>query len=93
MTSERALERDLSEIRARGFALALEEMSVGAVSCAAPIKHPGDSIAAAVSVVMPAGEASPRTWSSAVMAAAFGIGRAMAQHRPQAALSAHLTGA
>lgn len=93
LTTERALRRDLAETRRRGYALALEEMSVGAVSCAAPITVADGSVSAAVSVVMPAGEVSPRKWSSAVMAAAFGIGRAVAQHRPQGAISAHLTGA
>lgn len=92
VTSARALRRDLIESRRRGYALALEEMSQGAVSCAAPITNPDGTIAASVSVVMPVGEVPPRKWSSAVMAAAFGVSRALAQHRAQGAISAHLTG-
>lgn len=93
LTSARALRRELAETRHRGFALANEEMSLGAVSCAAPILGPGKEVVAAVSVVTPSGGAPPRKLSPAVMAAAFGIARALAQHRPQRAISAQLTGA
>ncbi|HKS47504.1 MAG TPA: IclR family transcriptional regulator [Amycolatopsis sp.] len=92
LTSARALRRELAETRRRGFALANEEMSVGAVSCAAAIPGPGREAVAAISVVMPAGEVPPRTWSPAVRAAAFGIARALCQQRPQPVISAQLTG-
>lgn len=91
LTSVWALRRELAETRRRGFALANEEMSIGAVSCAAPIPGRGQEVIAAVSVVMPVGEASPHTWSPAVRAAAFGIARALSRHRPEPAISAHLS--
>ena len=92
MTSESALRRELGETRHRGFAYSAQEMSLGAVSCAAPVLGPESHAVAAVSVVMPAGDVSPLKWSQAVMAAAFGISRAYAQQRPQSAISAPLTG-
>jgi DNA-binding IclR family transcriptional regulator len=92
LTSARALRRDLAETRRRGFALAQEEMSIGAVSCAAPIPGPSHEVVAAVSVVMPADDGPGRKWGTAVMAAAFGIARALVQHRPPSAISAQLTG-
>lgn len=92
LTSARGLRRELAETRRRGFALATEEMSLGAVSCAAPIIGPAHEVVAAVSVVMSADDGPGRKWSAAVMAAAFGIARALIQHRPHAAISAQLTG-
>lgn len=90
--SAAALRRELTATRQRGFALALEEMSIGAVSCAAPVIGPDQNVVAAISVVMPATEVPPHKWGHAVMTSAFGIARAYAQQRPQPALSAHLTG-
>jgi DNA-binding IclR family transcriptional regulator len=92
LTSASALRHDLAETRRRGFALVTEELSLGAVSCAAPVLCPARDVVAAVSVVMPAGDGPARKWSTAVMAAAFGISRALALPRPPAAISAHLTG-
>lgn len=92
VTSARDLRRELAETRRRGFALAVEEMSVGAISCAAPITGPGSEVIAAVSVVMPCDGRPARTWSQAVRAAAFGIGRALTQRRPPRAISALRTG-
>ncbi|MEV4645004.1 IclR family transcriptional regulator [Saccharopolyspora sp. NPDC049357] len=92
LTSARVLRRELAETRRRGFALANEEMSIGAVSCAAPITVPGQEVVAAISVVMPAGEAPPHKWSPAVCGAGFGIARALSQHQPQPLISAQLTG-
>ncbi|MFD0692411.1 IclR family transcriptional regulator [Actinomadura fibrosa] len=92
IVSRSALRRELAETRRRGFAIADEEMSLGAVSCAAPVLVGGPEAIAAVSVVTPAGETVPQKWSHAVMAAAFGIARAYTQHRPQPPLSARLTG-
>ena len=92
VTSARALRRELAGTRRRGFALANEEMSIGAVSCAAPIPGRGQQVVAAISVVIPAGETPPHKWSAAVRAAAFGVARALAQHRPQPLISAQLTG-
>ncbi|WP_181802844.1 IclR family transcriptional regulator [Streptomyces shenzhenensis] len=90
--STSTLRNELTKTRHRGFSLADEELSMGAVSCAAPILGPDQDVVAAVSVVMPAGEVPPQKWSQAVMAAGFGISRAFAQRRPQPALSARLTG-
>jgi DNA-binding IclR family transcriptional regulator len=92
LTSARALRHELAETRRRGFALVTEELSLGAVSCAAPIMGAAHDLVAAVSVVMPTSDGPGRKWSTAVMAAAFGIARALAQHRPPSAISAHLTG-
>ncbi|MGY4711491.1 IclR family transcriptional regulator [Mycolicibacterium sp. CBM1] len=90
-TSARALRRELADTRRRGFAVAIEEMSLGVVSCAAPIRGEGDRVHAAVAVVTPVGQASARKWSSAVMAAAFGIARALDQRRPQPRLDVELS--
>jgi DNA-binding IclR family transcriptional regulator len=89
MTSPIALRRELAETRRRGFAMVIEEMTLGAVSCAAPVIGEGRRVEAAVSVVTPTGDVPVRKWSSAVMAAAFGLARALAQHRPPAVISAY----
>ena len=92
LTCARVLRRELAETRLSGIALVHEEMTIGAVSCAAPILGPRHEVVAAISVVTPVGDESPRKWSTAVRAASFGIARALSRDQPQPVISAYLTG-
>ncbi|UXF67276.1 IclR family transcriptional regulator [Rhodococcus qingshengii] len=88
LTSSRALALDLAVTRERGFAVTIEELTVGVVSCASVIAGPGYSALGALSVVTPAGTGHPRRWSQAVTATASAIAGAMAHPRVIPAISA-----
>ncbi|HJQ45080.1 MAG TPA: IclR family transcriptional regulator [Amycolatopsis sp.] len=92
LTTPQALSGDLASIRDRGFALSTEELSIGAVSCAAAVTTRGQEAIAAISVVMPTKAGPPRVWAQAVMKASQDIERALARPAKVAPLSAQLTG-
>lgn len=70
------LRRILADVRRLGIAVCHEQVSLGAVSIAAPIWGRESSVVAALSVVIPVGD-DPRVVAPAVRAAARGISRSL----------------
>lgn len=71
------LRRSLAEVRRSGFALSLQESSIGTASVAAPIVGASGEVAASVSVVVPSASFAPRALTPVVRAVALGISRAV----------------
>jgi DNA-binding IclR family transcriptional regulator len=65
ITSRRALRAELEEIRARGWAAAVEELEVGLVAVAAPVFDARGGIAAAVSLAAPSYRLAPEALAAA----------------------------
>ncbi|GAA4025069.1 IclR family transcriptional regulator [Streptomyces plumbiresistens] len=79
LTSPKELRAALAQIRRDRTAYCREELTLGALSSAAPISTPESSTVAAVSVVVTP-EQDVTLLSAAVRTAAFGIGRALHAH-------------
>lgn len=77
MTSEPELRARLSEIRALGLAVAVNEMTQDSFSAAAPIRDHTDAVVAAVSVIAYAEQSVDPQFAVAVSVAARGISRAL----------------
>lgn len=94
VTSGRELRVILAQIRRDRTAYCHEELTLGAVSCAAPVPAPGPGLLAAVSVVVTAGT-DVSMLAAAVRTAAHGIGRQLRatgiQRPPSAAGAPALT--
>jgi DNA-binding IclR family transcriptional regulator len=75
ITSGVRLRAELAHVRRVGFALSEEELTVGAVSCAAPVLDAQGGVVAAVSVVVAGGMGVASGWAGAVRTAATGISR------------------
>jgi DNA-binding IclR family transcriptional regulator len=74
------LRRVLAEVRRSGFAVSNGQVTLDAVSVAAPITTPGGDVVAAVSIVVRGdGPSAVRPYTQLVQAAARGISRALAQ--------------
>lgn len=74
------LRRVLAEVRRSGFAVSNGQVTLDAVSVAAPITTPGGDVVAAVSIVVRGdGPSAVRPYMQLVQAAARGISRALAQ--------------
>jgi DNA-binding IclR family transcriptional regulator len=71
------LRRVLAEVRRTGVAIMNRRTPAPVVSVAAPIRGPGDRVVAALSIVVPAGDASPRTLEPAVRSAARAVSRGL----------------
>jgi DNA-binding IclR family transcriptional regulator len=76
VTSPQALRAVLAQIRRDRTAYCHQELTVGAISCAAPISTPESSTLASVSVVVTADQ-DVALLAAAVRTAAIGIGRAL----------------
>jgi DNA-binding IclR family transcriptional regulator len=76
ITNPRQLSRALAAIRKQGFAIGNEEMQLGRVSVAAPIRGPDDEVVAALSIVGRASAIDPGRLVPAVRTASLGISRA-----------------
>jgi DNA-binding IclR family transcriptional regulator len=76
ITNTRQLSRALAAVRRQGFAIGNEEMQLGRVSVAAPIRSSGDEVVAALSIVGRASNVDPARLVPAVRTAALGISRA-----------------
>jgi DNA-binding IclR family transcriptional regulator len=76
ITNPRQLSRVLAAVRRQGFAVGNEEMSLGRVSVAAPIRGPADDVVAALSIVGRASAIDPARLVPAVRTASLGISRA-----------------
>jgi DNA-binding IclR family transcriptional regulator len=77
ITDPRRLRRLLAEVRRRGYAVSSRQVTMDAVSIAAPIFGPDRTVVASVSLVLQADAARPRTLAPVVQAAARGISRAL----------------
>lgn len=80
------LRRILADVRRTGLAVSDRQVTLDALSVAAPVTGPGGEVVAALSVVVQAGHAEPNALAPAVRAAALGISRALGsplQPRPQ----------
>jgi DNA-binding IclR family transcriptional regulator len=71
------LRRILADVRRDGYAITDGTVETVALSVAAPVRGPDDSVIAAISVVVPAESARPREIVPAVVAAARGISRVL----------------
>jgi DNA-binding IclR family transcriptional regulator len=80
LTDPRRLRRELAEVRRAGVAITRGQIELISTSVAAPVRDSGQ-VVAAVSVVVPESH-DPHRYVPAVVAAARGISRALAQ--PQA---------
>jgi DNA-binding IclR family transcriptional regulator len=72
-----ALRRVLADVRRSGVAISDRQVTMDAVSVAAPIFGPDDDVVAALSVVVHADDAQPVALGPAVRTAARGISRAL----------------
>ncbi|MFE5917504.1 IclR family transcriptional regulator [Streptomyces sp. NPDC056468] len=77
ITDPARLRRMLADVRRTGVAVSSRQVTDDALSVAAPIRSPGGSIAAAVSVVVPHADAQVPVLVPAVRLAARGISRAL----------------
>jgi len=77
ITDPRRLRRLLAEVRRRGYAVSSRQVTMDAVSVAAPVFGPERTVVASVSLVVQADTARPRTLAPVVQAAARGISRAL----------------
>ena len=86
-----ALRRALADIRRTGVGIINRRSPAPVVSVAAPVRGQRDAVVAALSIVVPAGGASPRTLEPAVRAAARAVSRGLGAPgaaEPRAARSA-----
>jgi DNA-binding IclR family transcriptional regulator len=81
ITSSHSLRAELAHVRRVGVALSEEELTTGAVSCAAPVLGGEGHVVAAVGVVMPGGSGVAHGWTAAVRATANGIAGAVRSGR------------
>ncbi|MFF5360633.1 IclR family transcriptional regulator [Streptomyces scabiei] len=77
LTDAPRLRRVLAEVRRTGVAVSSRQVTEDALSVAAPVRGPGGSVVAAVSVVVPQAGAQVPVLSPAVRVAARGISRAL----------------
>lgn len=77
ITDPRRLRRLLADVRRRGYAVSSRQVTMDAVSVAAPIFGPERTVVASVSLVVQADTARPRALAPVVQAAARGISRAL----------------
>ncbi|MHA6794153.1 IclR family transcriptional regulator [Pseudonocardia bannensis] len=77
ITDQGQLRRMLADVRRTGVAISDRQVTMDALSVAAPVVGPDDCVVAALSLVVHADGASPHTLAPAVRTAARGISRAL----------------
>jgi DNA-binding IclR family transcriptional regulator len=82
VVSSRLLRQMLAEVRRAGVAVSDRQVTMDAVSVAAPVYGDAEAVVAAVSVVVRAADARPTALIPAVRAAARGISRALGNPPP-----------
>jgi DNA-binding IclR family transcriptional regulator len=82
VTDPQLLRRLLADVRRDGYAVSVRQVTLDAVSVAAPIFGPEQTVVASVSLVVPADEARPPALAPVVQAAARGISRALGGPNP-----------
>ncbi|WP_158884676.1 IclR family transcriptional regulator [Amycolatopsis anabasis] len=75
------LRRVLADVRRDGFAISDRQVELVALSVAAPVFGPDDTVVAALSIVVPAEGAEPMALVPAVRAAARGVSRSLGAPR------------
>ncbi|NYH51578.1 DNA-binding IclR family transcriptional regulator [Nocardiopsis arvandica] len=75
------LRRKLAQVRQTGYAVSAGQVTTDALSVGAPVFGPAGDVVAAVSLVVPLGEARPAALAPVVQAAARGISRALRTSR------------
>lgn len=81
LTDPAALRRVLADVRSTGVAVSDRQVTLDAVSVAAPVFGPGDEVIAALSVVADASRARPASLEPLVRAAALGTSRRLVARR------------
>ena len=84
MTDPERLRRMLAQIRRDGFAVSDRQVTVDALSVAAPIVDAGGEVIASLSIVTRAGSTVVERLAPAVRAAALGTSRALSARRTPA---------
>jgi DNA-binding IclR family transcriptional regulator len=79
VTSPRIMATQLTRILRDGYATTAEEMTLGACSVAVPVRDPGNSVIAALGLVVPSLERSHARLSAALGVAAQGLQRELAR--------------
>lgn len=82
ITDPAALREKLAAIRRNGFAISDGQVTVEALSVAAPVSGPDGSVIAAVALVVPADGAQPTALAPVVRSAALSITRALRSPHP-----------
>ncbi|MBE2997902.1 IclR family transcriptional regulator [Nocardiopsis sp. HNM0947] len=83
VTDPGQLRRRLAAVRADGYVIAPQMITLGAVGLAAPVRDRDNRVVAALSVVVPAdGRGSPHMHAPALVAASRGVSRAMGARVP-----------
>lgn len=77
ISDPRRLRAILAEVRRNGYSVSDGQVTLDALSVAAPIRDAADDVVAAVSLVVPAAGAQPRALAPALLAAARGISRTL----------------
>jgi DNA-binding IclR family transcriptional regulator len=89
ITDPGQLRRVLADVRRNGYAVSDRQVTMDALSVAAPVRGQADEVAAALSLVVHSENAQPAVLAAAVRAAARGISRALGS--PSARRPAALT--
>jgi DNA-binding IclR family transcriptional regulator len=76
------LRRELAEVRRAGYAVSDGQVTLDALSVAAPVRGPGDAVVASISIVVPSGSVPSSALAPAVLTAARGISRALRASAP-----------
>jgi DNA-binding IclR family transcriptional regulator len=71
------LRRELAEVRRAGYAVSDGQVTLDALSVAAPVRGPDDAVLASISVVVPSGSVPSAALAPAVLTAARGISRVL----------------
>jgi DNA-binding IclR family transcriptional regulator len=77
ITDPARLRREFAEVRRAGYAVSDGQVTVDALSVAAPVYGPGDEVVAALSIVVRSGTVAPSALAPAVRTAARGTSRAL----------------
>ena len=81
VADSRQLRGVLADVRRMGYAVSDGQVTLDALSVAAPIRGGNDEVVAALSIVVPSAGAQPHSLAAAVVAAARGISRALGGNR------------
>jgi DNA-binding IclR family transcriptional regulator len=71
------LRRELAKIKRTGYAISDRQFELVSTSVAAPIRGPGNTVVAALSLIVPFRSSTARRYVPAVLAAAQGVSRAL----------------
>ena len=77
ITDPARLRRELADVRRLGYAVSDGQVTLDALSVAAPVYGPGDEVVAALSIVVRTGAVTPAALAPAVRTAARGISRTL----------------